>query len=559
MAETPQDKSQTTDAGFQPLRQTSKESTSKDKMIEGSAWMTAGSIFSRLLGAIYIIPWVIWFGTMSNQANALFAKGYNIYSFFLIAAIAGIPSAIAKQVAHYNTINEFAVGQRLYKRGLLLSGATGIVCALILYFGAPFLSNHDPNVIPILHSLAWAVLIIPTMSLTRGFFQGYQEMAPSAISQFVEQLARVAYMLITAFLIMHVHHGNWVSAVSQSTFAAFIGAIGGMLVLFWYYFRHRSRLRELAENSKQELAIPTKQLYKEIIAQATPFIIIGSAITIFQLIDQYTFFNIMQRAFDYSTTVVNTLYADFAFNSNKLIMIVVSLGSAMAITAVPMLSEAKTRGNKREINNQITDALLLFSFFMIPSALGMAAIAQPLNTLFYHYDVVGTLVLQASSYVSIILGLFTVISAIMQGISENVRAVGYFAIGVVVKFALQFPMVSYFGVMGPLLSTAIGFGVVSWLILRHLNQEYGISFHRISRPFAGILVFSVLTFIVAYATVHLSYLALNPNSKFMAVFVSVLAACLGGIVYLYATLKTRLADMMIGDRVERIRRILRIH
>ena len=74
MAETPQDKSQTTDAGFQPLRHTSKESTSKDKMIEGSAWMTAGSIFSRLLGAIYIIPWVIWFGTMSNQANALFAK-----------------------------------------------------------------------------------------------------------------------------------------------------------------------------------------------------------------------------------------------------------------------------------------------------------------------------------------------------------------------------------------------------------------------------------------------------------------------------------------------------
>ena len=155
-------------------------------------------------------------------------------------------------------------------------------------------------------------------------------------------------------------------------------------------------------------------MYKEIIAQATPFIIIGSAITIFQLIDQYTFFNIMQRAFDYSTTVVNTLYADFAFNSNKLIMIVVSLGSAMAITAVPMLSEAKTRGNKREINNQITDALLLFSFFMIPSALGMAAIAQPLNTLFYHYDVVGTLVLQASSYVSIILGLFTVISAICK-------------------------------------------------------------------------------------------------------------------------------------------------
>ncbi|GEL14205.1 putative polysaccharide biosynthesis protein [Pediococcus cellicola] len=559
MAETPQEKSKATEAGFQPLRKTSKESTSKDKLIEGSAWMTAGSILSRLLGAIYIIPWVIWFGSMSDEANALFAKGYNIYSFFLIAAIAGIPSAVAKQVAHYNTMNEFAVGQRLYKRGLLLSGATGIVCALVLYFGAPLFSNSDPNVVPTLHSLAWAVLIIPTMSLTRGFFQGYQEMAPSAISQFVEQLARVAYMLISAFIIMRVQHGNWVSAVSQSTFAAFIGAIGGIFVLFLYYLRHRSRLRELAENSKQELAIPTKQLYKEIIAQATPFIIIGSAITIFQLIDQFTFFNIMQQAFNYSTRLVNTLYAYFAFNSNKLVMIVVSLGSAMAITAVPMLSEAKTRGNKREINNQVTDALLLFSFFMIPSALGMAAIAQPLNTLFYHYDVIGTLVLELSAYVSIILGLFTVIAAIMQGISENVRAVGYFAIGTVVKFALQFPLVAYLGAMGPLISTAIGFAIVSGLILRHLNQEYGIGYRRMSKPFAGILVFSLIVFAVASVVVRVSYLFLDPYSKLIALLVCVLAACLGGFVYLYIALKTRLADMMLGDRVERIRRLLRIH
>ncbi len=150
--------------------------------------------------------------------------GYNIYSFFLIAAIAGIPSAIAKQVAHYNALNEYGVGVRLYKRGLVLAVATGVICASILYFGAPLIDGGNPAVIPVLHSLAWAILIIPTMSLTRGYFQGYQQMAPSAISQFVEQLARVAYMLLTAFIIMRLLHGSWVHAVAQSTFAAFIGA-----------------------------------------------------------------------------------------------------------------------------------------------------------------------------------------------------------------------------------------------------------------------------------------------------------------------------------------------
>ncbi|ARW20102.1 hypothetical protein S100892_01533 [Pediococcus pentosaceus] len=68
------DNSESLYMGSQPLRDNSGKSSSKAKMLEGSAWMTAGSIFSRILGAIYIIPWVIWFGVYSDQANALLLK-----------------------------------------------------------------------------------------------------------------------------------------------------------------------------------------------------------------------------------------------------------------------------------------------------------------------------------------------------------------------------------------------------------------------------------------------------------------------------------------------------
>lgn len=44
--------------------------------------------------------------------------------------------------------------------------------------------------IPVFHSLCWPLLVIPLLSIMRGFFQGYAEMAPSAISQFIEQVAR---------------------------------------------------------------------------------------------------------------------------------------------------------------------------------------------------------------------------------------------------------------------------------------------------------------------------------------------------------------------------------
>ena len=110
----------------------SEQSNAKRKMLQGSAWMTAGSIFSRVLGAIYIIPWNMWLGPDRLQANALYSMGYNVYSFFLMIAVAGVPSAVAKQVAHYNAQNEYGIGRRLFKYGMALMAIMGVVCAVIL-------------------------------------------------------------------------------------------------------------------------------------------------------------------------------------------------------------------------------------------------------------------------------------------------------------------------------------------------------------------------------------------------------------------------------------------
>lgn len=109
-----------------------EETSSKEKMLKGSAWMTAGSIFSRILGAIYIIPWATWFGVNYLQANALFTKGYTVYALFLMLSTAGIPSAVGKQVAHYNSLNEYGIGRRLFKRSLGVMMFLGIISAMIL-------------------------------------------------------------------------------------------------------------------------------------------------------------------------------------------------------------------------------------------------------------------------------------------------------------------------------------------------------------------------------------------------------------------------------------------
>lgn len=540
--------------------QDTESERAKGQMLKGSAWMTVGSILSRILGALYIIPWRLILGaSLFPLANSLYTQGYNIYSFALIVAVAGIPSAISKQVAHYNALNEYGVGVQIYKKGLSLAILMGIISALILWVAAPILTNGDKNVIPVIHSLAWAVLVIPTMSLTRGFFQGYNNMAPSAISQFVEQLTRVIYMLLSAFLVLKVMHGSWVTAVSQSTFAACIGAIFGFLVLVWFYWKNRNYYQGLIKNSNNKLSVPTNQLYCEIISQATPFIILGAGVTIFSLIDQFTFFHIMRFATNFSEEVLQINYAIFAGNANKLTMIVVSLASSIGITVVPLLSEAFTKKNKKALKDSFSNALVLFEFVMIPASLGMAAIAGPLNRTFYgtaNMDFSSN-VLAFSSIESIPIGLFVVVAAIMQGVSQNKKAVKLFAYGTLAKFVTQYPLVYLFGAFGTLMSTMIGFFLATWLMIRALKHEFGIEKNMLQYESIQIIFYSIVMYFVALVSVYgLNWffsLFTTPFSSIISLIVTGLASIFGAIVYAYFMLKTGLAEQVLGKRVGRLK------
>jgi len=536
--------------------------SSQDTMLKGSAWMTAGSIFSRILGAIYIIPWMAWMGSDYPAANALFAKGYNIYSLFLIVSTAGIPGAISKQISHYNALDQYSTGNKLFKHGLKIMTFMGVIFGAIMFFGAPLLAvmftDGDPRSIPVIKSLAVAVLIIPILSILRGYLQGYSDMAPSAISQFIEQIARVIYMLIATYMIMVMSKGSYINAVVQSTFAAFIGAAVAIVILILAIIKRLPRLRSLSRNGKPAADVNENNFTREIFQQALPFIILDAGITFFNLYDQSTFNQFMRLFVNASGAQLDNYYSLFGFQANKLIMIIVSLSTAMAVTAVPILSGLYSKGNKEKIENQISNTLELFFFIMIPASLGMYAVAQPLWTTFYRYDALGVLMLQFSAVISILLGLFTVLSAVLQALYRNRLAIRYFVYGFIVKVVVQLPMIWLFHEFGPLVATSIGMGVVCWLMLAKLHAIYPFNTGRISRRISGIILFSLIMFVSVLLVNWIVFHFVGNSDRIISVVVLILEAGLGGVIYGYLVLKTSLADKIVGSRVDRIRQILRM-
>lgn len=526
-----------------------KEQTMKEKMLRGSAWMTAGSIISRILGALYIIPWYSWFGSDKLQANALYTKGYTVYSIFLMIAISGIPSAVAKQVAHYNSKNEYGVSKRLFKTSLMALFILGAVCTLIFWLIAPFISQGDPRMVSIYRSLALALLVIPAMSLLRGYFQGFQDMAPSALSQLIEQFLRIIYMLLATYITIKVMGLPFEVGVWQSTFAAFIGAVGGTLLLVGYYLKHKKSLDELVSQSNDQLEITNKTLLKEVLYQALPFIFIACAMSMFNLVDQFTFPVIMQQAGAYSMTQINALYALFAGNANKLIMIVVALSTAMATTAIPLLSEAVARRDSALMKKQLLESLELLFFVMLPAVFGMAAVSRPLYLVFYGYEATGIFVLAISAYVALAMGLFNVLGSLLQGIYENKQAIKYTTLGLGVKLVLQYPLTLWLGVFGPLLATGIAMSWASYLMLRFLYLKYNLPTGQLQVNVNKMFIVALLMFGVTLLFVSGYYMVFPGNSRLSALVGLSLAAGIGGYLYLLACFKLGLLQRILGIKV----------
>lgn len=540
--------------------------TGEDKMIQGTFWMTFGSIFSRLLGALYIIPWNAMMGPSAEMGNALFAVGYTPYQLFLSIGIAGFPSAMSKQIAQYNAKGQFNQGQELFKKSSLFMIMTGLISAILMYILAPVIGANSPGVSVeantlVIRSLAPALLIVPIMSLVRGYFQGYQNMVPSAITQVVEQVIRVIYILLATFLVMSVFNGHFSMAVAHSTFAAFIGAVASLLMLMWYYRKHMQKYNNVIRNSHTNTKLNVSSAIKEMVKESIPFIIIGSGITFAKLIDQFTFQPIMQATTSYDSEIISNLYGLFSFNADKLIMIIISLAVGMAATSIPLLVENYIKGNVLQLGNQIRQIFELFAFAMFPAALGMAVVSAPIYNLFYpitDLTPVGIRLLAISSLMSIILGAFTIVSSILQSFGKHLEAILYLIIGLAAKLLAQFPFIWLFGTRGALLATALGFMVTTLLSILKIYKLVPFNAKATGKTIGLISLATGYMFIIAHIASRLLGLFIEPDRKVIALLMVMILAAVGGLVYVYLVLKLRVADAILGSRVAMLRDKFRI-
>ncbi len=480
------------------------DAESESTFVKGAAWMSIGTVISRIIGALYVIPWATWFGNSWTKANTLFSAGYKPYGLFLAVATGGFPSAISKQIAYYTSQHKYKTADKLFKNSLLIMIATGLISGLILFLAAPILAENTSVVdkvgaTNVIRSLAPALVILPMMSLLRGYFQGFSNMKPTAVSQIIEQVARVAYMLAATYAIMIMAKGEAVNAVVQSTFAAFIGAAVALLYLIIVYIKQYRQFKKFVDEDQDEVELDFKESMIILLKDSIPFIILGSGIIIAQNIDTYTFGHILKNTSYLLMSEIEILYGVLSLDVDKLIMIIVSLSIALSASSIPLLTASFGRNNLNGTRKLIEKILSVFFIVMIPSAIGMAAIADNLYWLFYPGGSdFGPNILVTAALSSVVLGLYSVLSITLQSMSFRRHAVKFLLVGLLVKLILQYPLVMLWNAHGAILTTAIGLAVTCILMAIKIHKEVHLDVESIRQNFMRILIPSLIMGMAVY-------------------------------------------------------------
>ncbi len=469
----------------------------ENSFLHGALVLAGAGLGSRALGAIYRIILPRFLG---REGMGLYDTAYLVYSLVLGFSSVGVPIAISKLVAERVAQKDSLGVQRVFRVSEALLATFGLVFSVGLWLGAPFLSQYvyvDRRTYYPLVAVAPAIFFVSILAGLRGFFQGMQMMAPSAVSQIVEQVVRVATVFALTFLFLPRGIGY---AAAGAAFGATTGAIFGLFYLIKCFFTHRAELR--VPGRKQRASTPGNlEILHQVIAITIPISLAAIVLPIMGVIDS-TVVPARLMATGYSPSEATGQFGLLRYAS-VLVNLPMMVTGALAISLVPSISEARVMVDLPAVRSRASTAVRMAVSFTLPAAGGLYLLAPGITDLLYGAPEAGP-ALAALSTGLVFLGLQQVTSGILQGMGHPELPVRNLCFGAVVKVALTWILTVELGIRGAALASAVGFATACTLNLICTYRAVG-GFLEPGKHFLK-PAFSVLVMAVVVKATH-SYLA----------------------------------------------------
>ncbi|MEK3880969.1 putative polysaccharide biosynthesis protein [Paenibacillus sp. FSL M7-0420] len=436
------------------------------KLLQGAFILSAAAIFSKLIGTLQKIPLQNLGG---DAAFGIYNTVYPLYTILVTVAMLGLPAAISRFVAEASAAQDAQKGRRVLLLSAGITAASGLVLGILVYAGAPLIAVWvgSSHIVPALRSSAWGLAVVPLMAALRGYFQGLHNMMPTAVSQVVEQSVRVAVMI--ALLLYLTGAGADAAGIAAGAMLGPAGGgIAGLGVMLLYWRSHRRGLPDrlpqaLLQNRTASAVRRDKQGIpaRELLAYGLPVMLGALAVPLIGLVDVFT----VPRLLAGSGSSETAAMAQFGIYNRglPLVQIVTMLATSLSVVFIPALAEAKYQRDEALIRTRITLSLRWFWLLGLAASVGLAVLAEPVNTALYG-DAAGSGAMTWLAFTAAGGTVSIISAALLQGLGA-VRAPALTLLAAaVLKAALNLLLVPQQGITGAAIA-----GVAAHLFAAALN------------------------------------------------------------------------------------------
>ena len=488
-------------------------SENRKSFVKGAAILGMAGILVKVLGAVFRIP----LGNMvSTSAMAYYQPAYYIYTFFIVIATSGIPVAISKMVSERAVVGDYKGAHKAFKVSLTLMLVIGFLSFLILFFGAGPLSRvmNAPNAKYPMMVIAPAILMVPAMSAYRGYFQGLQNMNPTAVSQILEQIFRVAFGLTAAYILYHsaesvmpwagdtITTATDVKGAMGAISGATVGSLAGLLIILFIYVKSRPAFFYRMRKYPDTLRETSGEILKKVLIIAVP-ITIGAAVMPIMNMIEVPIINTRLLDSGFTPEEADILYGMLSGYVVSLVNLPQVLTAALATSLVPTITAVYTQSDREGLKANTILGARLGMLVGAPCAIGMAVLAKPIMLLLYpakpELAQEGSMCLTLLAIGIIFLAMTQTLTAILQGIGKQMVPVANLGVAIVIKIILTWVLVGIpvLNVEGAAIATTAAYAVATVLNIRAVKKYTGITLPPVLvyvRPLAASLIMGAFAF-----------------------------------------------------------------
>lgn len=528
----------------------------KSGFIEGTVIATAAIVITKILGMLYVIPFYAMIGI---QGSALYAYAYNIYVIFLDISSAGLPVAISKIIKEYNTLGMMDAKVRAYRLGKRIINIVSVAAFIILFIFAESIAslilgdlqggNTISDVAFVIRCVSFAVLVIPFLSVSKGYLQGHNIINVSSFSQVIEQVVRIAVILGGSYIALNVLHLSLTTSVGIAVFGAFAGGLAAIMYILFNMRKHKKEL-SLTDDVKKD-KISDKAIIKKLISYAVPFIIIDVGVSVYNFVDMVLISRTMTSlGFDAATTEFIT--SSVSAWAGKISMVVNSIAMGLTVSLIPNIVEAFTLKKWKLVESRLNKALQIILVTCIPMVLGISLLATPIWSVFYGTEelALGGLVLAVYIFVSLFFNLYMVTSSTLQSLNKFKAVYFTTLLGYITNALLDVPLMLICNALGlepfigAILASVCGYSLSVFTALRVLKKEqklkYGDTFKTLLKTLVPATVMVVVVLLLKMVV------PVNYASKASCILYIAVISIIGAIVYLVIAYKQGLLDKVFG-------------